>query len=251
VVVAGGALMTPGILRSVLRSPALGKHLSIHPASKVMAVFDEAIDMGGAIPQGYAIEEYAHEGIMFEGASTPLDMTAVAVPWVGRRFVRVMESYRQLATFGFMIEDTSRGEVRPGQGGSPRITYNLNTLDTAKMAKAMGILCEVFLAAGARRVFPFLPGQGEITSNRDLAKLRARDVAPGDLEVTAYHPLGTARIGTDRKTSVCGANHETHEVERLYVVDSSSVPSSLGVNPQLTIMAMAHRAAELLDVSLG
>ena len=92
VVVAGGALLTPLLLeRSGLcgSSGWLGKNLSIHPATKVMALFDEAIDMSRGIPQSYAIESYVREGIMFEGASTPLDVTAVAIPWVGRRFMEV------------------------------------------------------------------------------------------------------------------------------------------------------------------
>ena len=47
-----------------------------------------------------------------------------------------------------------------------------------------------------------------------------------------------------------GPDHEMHEVERLYVADGSAVPTSLGVNPQMTIMAMALRAAEIIDTRL-
>jgi choline dehydrogenase-like flavoprotein len=154
-------------------------------------------------------------------------------------------------TFGIMIRDTSRGEVRPGLGGSPFITYNMNAHDTRQMARAVAILCEVFLEAGAKRVFPFLPRMQEIASRRDLERLRELAPRPGDFEVTAYHPLGTCRIGTDPRTSVLGPDHEAHEVAGLYVADGSAVPSALGVNPQLTIMAMAHRAAEILDARLS
>ena len=253
VVIAGGALMTPVILKKARvceHSEWLGKNLSIHPASKVMAVFDESVDMGSGIPQGYAVDELAAEGIMFEGGSTPLDVTAVAVPWVGRKFTRLMEQYRHVATFGFMIEDTSRGEVRPGPRGSPLITYNLNRADTEKMARAVAVLCEIFLAAGARRVMPFLPGAQEVSSARDVARLRARKVRAGDFEVTAFHPLGTCRIGTDPRTSVLGPDYQAHEVESLYVADGSAVPSALGVNPQMTIMAMALQAGEIIDSRL-
>jgi len=86
VVVAGGALLTPLLLsRSGLcGSSGARQELSIHPATKVMALFDEVIDMSRGIPQSYAIDSYAREGIMFEGASTPLDVTAVAIPgWAG------------------------------------------------------------------------------------------------------------------------------------------------------------------------
>ena len=254
VVIAGGALMTPVLLKKAgvcKRSEYLGKNLSIHPATKVMAIFDEDIDMGSAIPQGYAIDQFRDEGIMFEGGSVPLDIASVGVPWVGPRFTETMESYRRMAVFGFMIEDTSRGEVRPGFRGSPLITYNLNKYDTMKMKRAMATLCEVFLAAGAKRVLPFLPGMEEVRTMRDVTMLRELDVRAGDLEITAYHPLGTCRIGTDPRTSVLGPDFETHEVKSLYVADGSAVPSSLGVNPQMTIMAMALRAGEVIDSRLG
>jgi glycine/D-amino acid oxidase-like deaminating enzyme len=251
VVVAGGAIMTPLLLGGTLKSPALGRYLSIHPAAKVMAVFDELIDMDDAIPQGYAVDQFREEGLVFEGASTPLDVTAVAVPWVGQRFMDLMEAYRHVATFGFMIEDTSRGRVRKGPRGSPLITYDLNAADTAKMQRAIGILSDLFFAAGAKRVLPMVAGMEELGSKEDVAKLRSMRIRPGDFEVTAYHPLGTCRIGSDARTSVLGPDHQAHELPGLYVTDGSAVPSPLGVNPQMTIMAMALRAAEGIDARLG
>jgi choline dehydrogenase-like flavoprotein len=257
VVVAGGALMTPLLLREAgvcEGSRALGKNLSIHPATKALALFDEMIDMGSGIPQGYSIDALAADGIMFEGGSVPLDLLAVGVPWVGRRFVDFLERYRRLALFGFMIEDTSRGEVRPGPGGSPLILYNLNGADASRMQRAMAMLCDVFFAAGARRVYPFvqgIDGIDELSQPDDVERLRTAKLPPQAFDVTAYHPLGTCRIGTDPRSSVAGPSFETHEVERLFVADGSAVPTPLGVNPQMTIMAMALRAAEIIDARLG
>jgi len=256
VVLAGGALMTPVLLERaglLHGNAALGRNLSIHPATRVIAVFDEPIDMANAIPQGYAVDHFRDEGLMFEGGSTPLDVTAIGVPWVGTAFSQLMEQYRYIAQFGIMIEDSSRGAVRavPGRAAHPFITYNMNDADCAKMARAVAILCEIFLAAGARRVLPMLPGLEEVRSGAELRRLATHAFHPGDFDVTAYHPLGTCRIGTDPRNSVLGPDHETHEIESLYVADGSAVPSALGVNPQMTIMAMSHRVAELIDARLA
>jgi choline dehydrogenase-like flavoprotein len=254
VVIAGGALMTPVLLKKtgVLQSsPALGKNLSIHPATKTFALFDEAIDMAEGIPQGYSIDALEDEGIMFEGGSVPLDIFGVTVPWVGPRFVDLMAQYRHMALFGFMLEDTSRGEVRPGMNGSPFISYSLNTADTARMQRAMAVMCEVFLAAGAKRVYPFVPGMEELTTLDEVRKLRAMKLHASAFDISAYHPMGTCRAGTNPARSVVGPDFETHEVERLFVADGSAVPSALGVNPQMTIMAMALKAGEIIDGRLG
>jgi choline dehydrogenase-like flavoprotein len=51
-------------------------------------------------------------------------------------------------------------------------------------------------------------------------------------------------MGVDPKHSVVGRDHQVHGVPNLYLCDGSVMPTSLGVNPQMTIMAMALRAAE-------
>lgn len=253
VVVAAGTLQTPLLLADsglCGTSGFLGKNLSIHPATKVMALFDETIDMSRGIPQSYAIDQYADEGLMFEGASAPLDVAALAMPWVGRRFMEVVERYPNLATFGFMIQDTSRGQVRRGPGGAPLITYNLNDHDLRRMQRGIEVLSEVFLRAGAERVLPMAHGCEEIRDDRDLERLRHTRLRAGDFEISAYHPLGTCRMGTDPRQSCIGPDNEAHDVAGLFVTDGSAVPSSLGRNPQMTIMALALRAAEQLDARL-
>ena len=254
VIVAGGALLTPLLLRRsgvCTRSGWLGKNLSIHPASKVMALFSETIDMSSGIPQSLAIDAYAAEGLMFEGASVPLDIAAMATPWVGRRFMDLMDSYPNLATFGFMIQDKSRGEVHAGPGGVPVIRYDMSPEDVARMARGYAILSEIFLRAGAERVLPMIVGCDEIRSLADLERLRAMKLSAGDFEVTAYHPLGTCRMGVDPTRSCVGPDGEAHDTEGLFVADGSAIPSSLGVNPQLTIMALALRTAEHVDARLA
>ena len=76
-------------------------------------------------------------------------------------------------------------------------------------------------------------------------------LAAGDFALMSYHPLGTCRMGRDPKTSVVGLDHQAHDLPGFYVVDGSTVPTSLGVNPQLTIMAMAARAADGIADALG
>ena len=253
VVVAGGALLTPLLLsRSGLcgSSGWLGKNLSIHPATKVMALFDEVIDMSRGIPQSYAIDSYAREGIMFEGASTPLDVTAVAIPWVGRRFMEVMDHYMNVATFGVMIQDKSRGEVRTGPGGAPLILYSMNRDDLARMQRGVEILTDVFLRAGAKRVMPMVVGCEEVTDQDGLARLRRMRLGGGDFDVSAFHPLGTCRMGTEPARSCVVPDGEAHDVAGLFVADGSTIPSSLGANPQMTIMAFGLRTAEALDARL-
>lgn len=254
VVVAGGTLMTPLLLRrsgACKTSRMLGKNLSIHPASKVLALFDEPVRQWDGIPQSYAIDQFADEGLLFEGASVPFELAATAVPWTGARFMEVMERFPHLATFGFMIEDTSRGEVREAPNGSPLMLYNLNEHDTARMQRGIEILCEVYQAAGARRVLPFASGHDDVSTKGALERLRRSRLRAGDFDVTAFHPLGTCRIGADPRTSCVGPDHEAHDVGGLYVADGSAVPSALGRNPQMTIMAMALRAAEVIDSRLG
>lgn len=253
VIVAGGTLMTPLLLqRSGLGAglSQLGKNLSIHPATKIFALFDDPVEQWRGIPQGYSIDHYADEGIMFEGGSIPFNVASVGVPWTGRRYTELMERYPYLATFGFMIQDESRGEVRPGLGGAPLVLYNLDERDTRQVQRGIEILCEVYQAAGARRVLPALPGHDEVNDAAALARLKAARLAPGDYEITAYHPLGTCRIGAD-EAACLGPDHALRGAPGVYVCDGSAVPSSLGVNPQMTIMAMALRAAEGIDARLG
>ncbi len=252
VVVSGGALMTPLLLhQSGIKNRWLGRNLSIHPASKVMAEFDENIDMvSESIPQSYVVDEFANEGIMFEGASIPPATLATGIWSIGKDFVDLMENYRRTALFGFMIQDHSRGRVLPGRNGSPLIIYNMNRFDVRRMQRGIVLLCEIFLAAGAKRVHPFVANQYTLNCQQDLDRLKRRLLRPGDFEVTSYHPLGTCRMGSDPQRSVLTPDHQCRDVKNLYVVDGSAIPSSLGVNPQMTIMAMALRAAEIIDSRL-
>ena len=59
----------------------------------------------------------------------------------------------------------------------------------------------------------------------------------------AFHPLGTARADARPDHGVVNGDLRLHEMENVWVADASVIPSSIGVNPQITIMALATRLA--------
>lgn len=247
VALACGTLSTPDLLlRNQLcnASGELGKNLSIHPASTAIALMDHPVDAWNAVPQGYAINEFHDEGILFEGGSVPLELTATVMPGVGPSFVNLMEQFRRMAGFGFMVRDTSRGRVRAGVDGAPSITYWLEDRDLKKMRRGLGLLSRVFFAAGAREVISPVAGMSRLRSLRDVEALENSSFAARHLDMSAYHPLGTARMGVDPFRSVVNADHEAHDVLNLFICDGAAVPGPPGVNPQVTIMSLALRAAD-------
>ncbi len=253
VIVAGGAIMTPGILeKSGLgrASRQLGRNLSIHPAVGMLAELEERIEGWGGIPQGYGIEDYRDEGILFEGAAMPLEMALAVMQHHGPELVRLAEGFDRVASFGFMIEDSSNGAVRT-ISGQPFITYDLGDREVARLRRGVDILSRIFFAAGATRVHTPVARFATLSSPHELHALLAARLRPSDFDLSAYHPLGTARMGKNPSTSVVDTNHQVHDCPGLYVVDGSVVPSSIGVNPQVTIMALATRAAERIALLLG
>jgi choline dehydrogenase-like flavoprotein len=100
------------------------------------------------------------------------------------------------------------------------------------------------LEAGASRVYPGLPGIDSISAREDLAQIRERPIRPEHLRLTAFHPMGTVRMGNDPARSVVDPFGHHHSVSNLWVADASTFPSCVGVNPQMTIMAFAKRTAE-------
>jgi choline dehydrogenase-like flavoprotein len=63
--------------------------------------------------------------------------------------------------------------------------------------------------------------------------------------------MGSCRIGSNPATSAVDPDHQTHELPGLYVADASLFPTASGVNPMLSVMALAHRAASLLAARVG
>jgi choline dehydrogenase-like flavoprotein len=253
VVVACGSIMTPIVLSAQGlggRSGQLGKNLSIHPCCGALAEFAEQIMPWKGIPQGYSVHELHDEGILFEGAAVPFELTMTMTQLIGPELIRLAESYEHVASFGFMVEDVSRGTVSE-IAGQPVIRYWLQEADVARIKRALDVLAQIFFASGAKRVHLPIAGFDVLEGPDDLARMRRARIRAWDLDVSAYHPLGTARMGRDPTTSVIDDHHEMHDTQGLYVVDGAAVPTSLGVNPQITIMALATRAAEKIAAKLS
>jgi choline dehydrogenase-like flavoprotein len=237
VVVACGAVHTPLLLRrNGLGSDSgeLGRNLTIHPATAVRALFDEPIEMARGVPQSFYIDQFADEGIMFEGAAGPPDYLAMGLGHSRERHRELMLSYRNLSQFGVMVSDVSRGSVRE-LAGRPQIRYHLEREDVRRLRRGIELLAELYRAAGARRILYPVDGAPEGPLPTEL---RAHDLA-----LMAFHPLGTARADARPDRGVVDAQLELHGAKGVYVSDASVVPTSLGVNPQITIMALATRLA--------
>jgi choline dehydrogenase-like flavoprotein len=248
VVFSGGALPTPvfllkqGLCNS---SGQVGRNLTVHPSTGFSALMDEPVNGHKHIPQGYFVEEFIREGILINAAQPDKNFVAVLFPTTGHRLMELIEKYDSMVSYGLLIADArASGVVYPGPGGMPVVRYSITKEDCALMHRAFVVSGEMSWAAGAKAVYPVNIPMPVIEDRAQWRRFTELELKPSDLMLTSYHPLGSCKMGSDPKTSVVGLDHQAHDLPGLYVVDGSTVPGPLGVNPQITIMAMATRAAD-------
>jgi choline dehydrogenase-like flavoprotein len=244
VVIAAGSYASPLILlRSGLgrRSGMVGRNLTLHPGFRVMARFDESVrGWRGALQSAYS-DALERERITMVGLFIPPGALAGTMPGIGPEHERRALAIPHLAIFGGMIHDDGGGRIRE-LFGRPLLTYRMGAKDRAAVPLLMRTMAEIFFAAGAREVILPVLGLGSIDADR-LRGLDLEHVPGPRLESSSQHPLGTCRMGVAPQNSVVDPFGESWELSNLYLADGSVLPTSLGVNPQQSIMSMALRIA--------
>ena len=238
VVVAGGAVETPTLLRrsGLARHPRLGHNLSIHPALGAMGRFAEPVRAWEGVLQSVGIEQLHHDrGILIEATTTPPGMGAMVAPGFGRDLVERIASHDHVATIGAMIADAPGGRVHGSR--RPLVTYRLARHDAGRLVEALGAAARVLLAAGAEEV-ELGGGAPVVKRETHLADALAR-VDPKRLHLAAFHPTGTAAAGGDPARHPVGPDGALRGARGVWVADASIVPSCPGVNPQVSIMSLA------------
>jgi choline dehydrogenase-like flavoprotein len=119
----------------------------------------------------------------------------------------------------------------------------MSKANKASILRGIQILCECFFAGGAREIYLPIFGSEPIRNGTDIKNKITDGIPARRIECVTFHPLGSSRIALDPRDGVVDPWGKTHELDGVYVADGSVVPTSIGVNSQLTIMAMAARIA--------
>jgi choline dehydrogenase-like flavoprotein len=245
VVVATGAWHSPRLLRQSgigRRSRALGRYMTLHPGFRVFGLCDEPVlGWHGALQSAY-VDALEHEGVTLTSLFVPPGIVAATLPGVGDEHVRHAAEVGRIAVFGGMIHDDPVGTVHTWLGREPIVTYRMSKRDKARIPVLLRAMAEAFFAAGARQVF--LPVLGTRGMTADAMRAFDFDRVPGRrYECASQHPLGTCQMGVEPRESVVDPDGKVWGLDNVFVACGSNLPTSLGVNPQLSIMSVATRVA--------
>jgi choline dehydrogenase-like flavoprotein len=275
VVVAAGSLHSPALLlRSGLELPAVGRHLHLHPASGVAGTFARPIEPWNGPPQSVLCDEFAAGagsgglaaggagdatgegaggyGFRLETAPAHPGLLAMATPWCGARdHRREMQQIARKCTLIVLVRDRSTGRVMVDREGAPVVDYRPGRQERAQLRLGIAAASRVLLAAGAEQLLALNHRRlGLRTVDDPAARAGYFDsVARSRSErnwstLFSAHQMGSCRMGADPRTAVCDAGGEVFGVRGLFIADASAFPASSGVNPMVTIMALAHHTAQ-------
>jgi choline dehydrogenase-like flavoprotein len=236
----------------------VGKNFYTNPGAMAWALFDTDVMMYRKIPAAYGIKqfrrvrrndrgEYVEGGYLLLPNQLQPAVAAAALPGFGDLHRRYMESFPRVGGTYAILDDEQPGEVVLDSDGDPIFRYKLGERDKLKAKDFLKKSALVMLAAGAKEVL--IPSMPPLVLHEasEAGKIDALSLAPGTMLFAGPHLLGTCRRGEDPKRCVVDSYGAAHEIRNLYVVDGSSLPGSVSVDPSLTIMAFASQTAEHLN----
>jgi choline dehydrogenase-like flavoprotein len=258
-ILAGGAINTPALL---LRSGTpdakklVGARTYLHPTIAALGVFPEKVEGYYGAPQSVASHHFAHRGdevgFILEAAPIHPMLAAIATPGFGESHRQMMELLPYAAGhIALMIDgfhpDEPGGRVELRKSGAPLLDYPLPERMWRAMREASKVLARVQLASGALETRTPHDPPAAIRTEADIAKLDNYPYAPNRLTVFSAHAMGGSAMSDDSSMGVVRSEDlQMHALPDVHVIDGSVFPTSLGVNPSLSIYGLAHLMATRL-----
>ncbi|MCS6909699.1 MAG: FAD-dependent oxidoreductase [Anaerolineales bacterium] len=254
VVVAAGSLHSPALLlRSGLDNPNIGRGLHLHPTVPVIGTYPDVIEPWRGPMLTRYVNQWAnldgrHYGVLIEHPPAHPGLIGLGLPWrSGAEHKEAVAGMRRGAIFIAITRDRDGGRVSVDKQGRPVLDYRLSRYDGAHLLRGLQECFRLHRAAGATAICgphsglePFSGGELEAY----LERVARAGLAPNRLNVFSAHQMGTCRMSGKRAEAVLTPQGEAWDVRNLYVADASAFPTASGVNPMLTVMALAHRTAQ-------
>lgn len=253
VVVAAGAVNSPALLlrsRLPVPLPALGRYFTVHPALILSGQHERPIKNQWGHPKSFFCDRFAEKRrFLLETCMYFPFVTAKNLGGFGPGHEAMMSGMDRLQ----MILALALDEALPGNRvtidgrGEPVVDYTLTPAVLESLLWAQRESARILFAAGARRVHA--PAGRDYLLEADQADrldelIESSRMLPGSLPVTAAHLMGGCRMGSGPEDSVTDSWGQVHGLPWLFVADASLFPRCAGINPYITIMALADRVAE-------
>jgi len=267
VVAAGGAVQTPALLwRSGVRFRGVGRGLRLDPTTVLVAEYDRPIRIWSGPMQTLVVRRFqdaddGHHGPWIESAPGHPGLAALAIPWTGGRSRKeAMSRIERSAASIVLVRDVGEGIVRTDARGEPILEYRLSSRDRRNLIVGLRAAARIHQAAGALRISTLHESEFSIGDGRSPvpraaldsfeSEIARRGIRENAVALFSAHPMGSARAGRDPRTSAAKPTGECHEVRNLWIGDGSLLPTAPGVNPMISIMALAARTATYVEARL-
>ncbi|MHA2090220.1 MAG: GMC family oxidoreductase N-terminal domain-containing protein [Candidatus Kariarchaeaceae archaeon] len=266
-VVAASSVYTPLLLQNsgLTKGKLVGKFFHVHPVTGIFARYDKQIDPTYGIPQTALSEEYLNYdgrgyGWWQEVPDLEPFLAGVNFPGIGKQRREDMKALRNTGVIIVLVRDgankKSNGEIKWKRGinfqnghigwkKTPSIRYRLCKQDKEHLIKGIENAAAIHFAAGAKEVQTLHNEYTRLTSADQISQLANLKSGPNQLGLYSAHPMGTARMASDSKLGVVSETLEMYHYPGIYIMDSSILPTALGVNPMITILSTISRAFEL------
>ncbi|MCB0365553.1 MAG: GMC family oxidoreductase [Bdellovibrionaceae bacterium] len=258
IILAAGAVYSPLLLmRSGIKSPALGRYFTCHPALILVGKHPQPISNIQGHPKSFYCDQHMEKDCVLLESCMYFPFTlAKNLTGYGEEMDDLVRHFTHLQMILVLAIDEAEksNRVTWGRDGRPKIHYRISQKTKESLIAGVKASSRLFFAAGAQQVHA--PGASRFYLSRNEVNrldhlISKKNFRLGQVSIAAAHLMGGCRMGVDPKRSVTDPWGRVHGQRNLYVADASLFPAASEINPYLTIMALADRVAQAVRSDLG
>ncbi|MDO6433665.1 GMC family oxidoreductase N-terminal domain-containing protein [Flavitalea sp. BT771] len=235
------------LIKSKLGIANAGKKLAFNLGSQITAAFRQRVNSYDGLQISHFLKTGDRRFVMETWYNPPMFQSTAMPGWFDQHFHNMYE-YGNMACTGVLVGTSSNAEVKAAGLLGRDINYVPTEDDFDSLMEALEKAAEIYLTGGgAVRVMPNTFSYYEYKTVEELKENLRKDVKSSrDISTGTGHPQGGNVMSNDPATGVVDEGFKVFGFDNLFVCDASVFPTSLGVNPQVTVMALAHYAAPMI-----
>ncbi|MDB1122426.1 GMC family oxidoreductase N-terminal domain-containing protein [Vibrio algarum] len=241
VFICAGAIATPMLLQSNRLAKNAGKQFYMHPTVKMVAEFPDQVNSENMGVPVHQVKEFSPK-ISLGCSISSKEYIKLAMLDIPNGQSLAEQKWKNMAVYYAMTASGKGSITKLPFFSNPLVRFDLGGEGYSNILKGIEFMGKCLFSAGANHVYPVVQGGMKISSFSELKDF-LYGITPEQLNLMTIHLFSSCPMG-EKDVCVTNSYGKVNGQEGLYVNDASLLCTSLGVNPQGAVMAIARRNIE-------